>query len=136
MVRRGPHKFIACPTDPDQLYDLQADPHEVHNLAGQAAYAALQAEFQQEVQQRWDVVALRSQVIASQRQRHLVAQALATGRSTGWDFQPHTDATHQYVRTHKEFWELLRQARYPAVPASQPVREVKRYRKATGAGSS
>src|SRR6202011_4157161 len=34
MIRRGTHKFIHSPCDPDQLYDLAADPEERRNLAG------------------------------------------------------------------------------------------------------
>ncbi len=32
MIRRGRYKFISCATDPDQLYDLHADPLERTNL--------------------------------------------------------------------------------------------------------
>ncbi|MCP4225488.1 MAG: sulfatase-like hydrolase/transferase, partial [Actinomycetia bacterium] len=33
MIRRGSKKFIWCPTDPPQLYDVVADPMELTNLA-------------------------------------------------------------------------------------------------------
>src|SRR5262249_57246345 len=58
MIRRGPHKFIHSPADPDQLFDLASDPHERANLAGDPASAALTAQFRQEVAARWDLTAL------------------------------------------------------------------------------
>ena len=33
MLRRGPWKYIHCPTDPDQLFNLVDDPNELNNLA-------------------------------------------------------------------------------------------------------
>lgn len=33
MIRRGQHKFISCASDPELLFDLQADPNELTNLA-------------------------------------------------------------------------------------------------------
>ncbi len=33
MIRRGPYKYIRCPGDPDQLYELDSDPRELVNLA-------------------------------------------------------------------------------------------------------
>ena len=33
MIRRGRHKFVRCPGDPDQLFDVAADPRELTNLA-------------------------------------------------------------------------------------------------------
>ena len=32
MIRRGTLKFVHCPADPDQLYDLADDPDERVNL--------------------------------------------------------------------------------------------------------
>src|SRR5207237_3455666 len=55
MIRRGPHKFVSSPADPDQLYDLAADPHERVNLAVDAAFAALAGQFRTEVAGRWDL---------------------------------------------------------------------------------
>ena len=38
MIRRGPFKFIHSPPDPDQLYDIAADPGERANLAADPAH--------------------------------------------------------------------------------------------------
>jgi choline-sulfatase len=98
MIRRGRHKYIRCPGDPDQLYDLHADPHEVANLAERAEAAELLAGFRAESERRWDLDALRERVLASQARRRVVARALATGDYTPWDHQPRVDASRQYVR--------------------------------------
>src|SRR5205823_10979891 len=57
MIRRGRHKFIHSPADPDQLFDLESDPHERINLANNPASAALASSFRQEVAARWDLAA-------------------------------------------------------------------------------
>jgi choline-sulfatase len=62
MIRRGRHKFIHSPADPDQLFDLASDPYERANLAGDPASAALAAEFRREVAARWDLAALDREV--------------------------------------------------------------------------
>lgn len=47
MVRRGNYKFIYYPCgNVKQLFDLKNDPTESHDLAGDAAYAALLAELE------------------------------------------------------------------------------------------
>ena len=38
-VRDGDFKFIHCPVDPPQLFDLASDPDEMQNLAGNPTYA-------------------------------------------------------------------------------------------------
>jgi choline-sulfatase len=114
MIRRGPHKFVSCGTDPDQLYDLARDPHERVNLAERSANADLRGAFRDALAARWDVGALEQRVLESQRERHLVAPALATGRRTSWDFQPRVDAARQYVRSGADIYELQRRARLDA----------------------
>jgi choline-sulfatase len=39
---------------------------------------------------------------------------LARGRYTPWDFQPHVDASMQYVRSRADLYELQRGARLDA----------------------
>ena len=69
--------------------------------------------FVDEAQQRWDIPSLRQQVLASQRRRRLVAEALAIGKLKSWDHQPLVDASQQYMRNHIDLDDLERKARYP-----------------------
>jgi choline-sulfatase len=114
MVRRGSSKYIACPGDPEQLYDLAADARELHNLAAGDAGAERCAEFREAVAARWDLAELERRVLESQRLRRQVVRALAHGRHAAWDFQPHVDATTQYVRSRTDLYELQRRARLDA----------------------
>jgi choline-sulfatase len=98
MIRRGRHKYIRCGDDPDQLFDLDADPHEVADLANDGASADLVASFRAESDERWDLSDLEQRVLESQRRRHDVGRALAVGAHFPWDYQPRIDATRQYVR--------------------------------------
>ena len=56
MLRRGRWKFIHTPSDPDQLFDLVADPLERVNRATDEP--ALAAAFQQEIEGRFDIAAI------------------------------------------------------------------------------
>jgi choline-sulfatase len=116
MIRRGRYKFVHSPVDPDQLYDLAADPHERVNLGAAGGQGALVAEFRAEVAKRWSLPALHAQVLASQQRRHLVYAALRSGRYTPWDFQPRRDASRQYVRNDQELNDIEAMARFPRLP--------------------
>jgi choline-sulfatase len=115
MLRRGPYKFVACGTDPDQLFDLDADPSELANLAADPRQADVVASFRDELAARWDVEALRERVLASQRDRRAVSDALARGEYTAWDHEPRFDASQQYVRNRHDMYELQRRARLEPV---------------------
>ncbi|MGQ0601789.1 MAG: choline-sulfatase [Anaerolineales bacterium] len=125
MIRRGAHKYLFGEPDVELLFDLDHDPHETKNLSGHLP--KLRDSFRAEVRGRWDLAGLRERVIASQRQRHLVGEALMKGRTSPWDFQPQTDASQQYIRNTKELWELYKQARFPAVEPPTPRRRVQRH---------
>ena len=115
MIKRGRYKFVHSPVDPDQLYDLLDDPDERKNLAGESTHAMRVKEFRSEVGQRWDLDAIHAAVIASQRRRHLVNDALRVGRYTAWDFQPIRDASRLYVRNDQDLGDLEAMARFPPV---------------------
>jgi choline-sulfatase len=119
MIRRGRYKYIYSEPDPEQLYDLESDPSELVNLAGRPDHKALQQGFRAEIQQHWNPHIIHQQVLESQRRRRLVAQALATGRRTAWDFQPFKDASKLYMRGYMNLDEVERCARFPtpAIPA-------------------
>ena len=115
MIRRGAHKFIHSPPDPDQLYDVERDPGERENLAGAAKHAGDVASFRNEVAGRWDLAKLDAEVRISQRRRRLVAEALARGDVRAWDFQPFRDASKRYVRNTIDLGDLEAMARFPRV---------------------
>jgi len=115
MIRRGRHKFVHSPGDPDQLYDLASDPQERANLAGDPASAALSGEFRREVAARWDLAALDREVRRSQRRRMTVREALGTGTPAPWDFTPAYDASRRYIRNHMDLADLEEMARFPPI---------------------
>jgi choline-sulfatase len=113
MIRRGRHKFVHSPADPDQLYDLSVDPDERLNRAARPEHAVTVAEFRAEVARRWQLPELHAAVLASQRQRHFVYAALRAGRYQPWDFQPIRDASRLYIRNDQELNDLEAVARFP-----------------------
>ncbi|GFF90572.1 choline-sulfatase [Aspergillus lentulus] len=60
--------------------------------------ATLLAHFTEEVHARWDLKAIREDVLRSQRRRRLVYSALIQGTPTVWDYEPRIDPSTQYVR--------------------------------------
>jgi choline-sulfatase len=114
MVRRGQHKLIHCPGDPDQLYDLAEDPAELVNLAGVPKHAELLGELREEVARRWDLDDLERRVLASQRERRLVLRALGEGEFRSWTYEPEPGSG--YVRGGTDLYERQRRARLDASP--------------------
>jgi choline-sulfatase len=115
MIRRGNWKFIHSAPDPDQLYDLSADPGERDNLAGLSVHAERVAEFRREVGRRWNLSALDAAVRESQRRRRFVDSALTKGEAHSWDFQPYREASRSYVRNTIPLDDLEAMARFPRV---------------------
>jgi choline-sulfatase len=115
MVRRGTHKFIACPGDPDQLYDLARDPAELVNLASEPEHQETVDALRDEISRRWDLEELEQRVLASQRERHLVLSALGKGVFSSWGYQP--TATDQYIGGGANLYERQRRARLDVGPA-------------------
>ena len=75
MLRRDRYKLHYSLGDPPQLYDVEADPNEFDDLAGQPAHAAPLADLQERLLSAWDPVALDRQVRQSQQDRLLIERA-------------------------------------------------------------
>lgn len=112
-IREGKWKFIHCTLDPDQLYDLDADPKELRNLAADPAYAEIVADFRARVAARWDMDAFDKEVRESQARRWVVYEALRNGAYYPWDHQPLQKASERYMRNHMNLDNLEGDKRYP-----------------------
>ena len=117
MIRRDAFKYIHCDGDPAQLYNLDHDPAERVNLAADPAFAEVAAAFAAEVRERWDLSALKRDVIATQKSRRALHAAMETAKAKGggdhWDYQPPSDASQQYVRNHSDWTVQAERLRFP-----------------------
>jgi choline-sulfatase len=110
MIRDGSLKYIHCPTDPDLLYDLAADPLELENLATSREHEQTVHRFRELVAERWNLETIERDVVASQRRRLFVAEALSNGTQSPWDYSPPERSSASYVRG-RNFWEPFGRAR-------------------------
>ena len=106
MMRRGRWKYVWSAVDPPQLYDLVSDPAELTNLAASTRHADVATVFAAEIERRWDFAAIDHAVRADQAARTEVDRAMRQGRFAGWDYQPTTDASEQYMRNHLDLNEV------------------------------
>lgn len=125
MIKRGLLKLIVAKADPVQLYDTADDPNELTNLTADPAHAKALAAMTAEAAKRWDSDAIRADVVASQKARILVQDALVTGRIAPWDWEPRTDAAKVYNRNYGgELYDTDRRARVPQRP--EPAKRTRR----------
>lgn len=118
MIRDGVHKYVHCDADPPQLFDLSNDPLELTNLAAEPAHAGTVAALDRAVHKRWDTKAVNEAVLTSQRQRHIVDNALRTGHRTPWDYQPFVDESERFMRNHFDLNVVESSRRFPPVGPS------------------
>ncbi len=76
-----------------ELYDLQADPGEFHNLAGDERFRHIEDSLMGRLFEIWDPEEVRREVIASQEARVIISQVVGRGGPTGgelsgWAFDP------------------------------------------------
>jgi choline-sulfatase len=112
-LRERKWKAIWAPPDPPQLFDLEADPHELTNLAGRPDHADVWAGFVARFAVRWELAAFDKAVRASQQRRRLVYEALRQGAYTPWDFEPRDSAERRYMRNDMDLNVVEATQRYP-----------------------
>jgi len=112
-LRYGKWKYNRCALDPDQLFDLDADPHELTNLAGDPAHAGTLAQLQAKAENRWDLERFDADVRESQARRWVVYEALRKGGYYPWDYQPLQKASERFMRNHMDLNVVEENQRYP-----------------------
>ncbi len=112
-LRYGKWKYNRCLLDPEQLFDLDADPNELRNLAGDAAQRETLETLRDQAGGRWDLDAYDAEVRQSQARRRVVYEALRNGAYYPWDFQPLQKASERYMRNHMDLNVLEENQRFP-----------------------
>ncbi|WP_417207098.1 choline-sulfatase [Antarctobacter sp.] len=112
-LREGRWKYTNCALDPEQLFDLEADPHELTNLAEDADHAEVLEKFRVKSAARWDLERFDAEVRQSQARRWVVYEALRQGGYFPWDFQPLQKASERYMRNHMDLNDVEDSQRFP-----------------------
>ncbi|MBL4766869.1 MAG: choline-sulfatase [Rhodobacteraceae bacterium] len=112
-LRYGKWKYNRCMLDPDQLFDLDADPHELTNLAGHPDHQGTLQTLRAKSETRWDLDKFDADIRASQARRWVVYEALRQGGYYPWDYQPLQKASERYMRNHMDLNDLESKQRYP-----------------------
>ena len=112
-LRHGKWKYNRCALDPDQLFDLEADPHELTNLADHPEYQETVRTLRAKAEARWDLDRFDADVRASQAKRWVVYEALRQGGYYPWDYQPLRDASERFMRNHMDLNVLEETQRFP-----------------------
>ena len=112
-LRYDKWKLNICKLDPDQLFDLENDPHELTNLAEDPAHDGTLQQIKAKAEARWDLAVFDADVRKSQARRWVVYEALRQGGYYPWDYQPLRAASEAYMRNHMDLNVLEESKRFP-----------------------
>ena len=112
-LRDGKWKYNRCALDPEQLFDLEADPHELTNLAEAPEHQDTLAALRAKSEDRWDLARYDADVRHSQACRWVVYEALREGGYYPWDYQPLQKASERYMRNHMDLNVVEENQRFP-----------------------
>ena len=113
-IRKDRWKYIFCSLDPEQLFDLDKDPHELDNLIEKTDYKSTVQFFRDTIESTWNLDRFDRDVRESQAKRKVVYEALRKGGYYPWDFQPLKQASERYMRNHMDLNILESSQRYPS----------------------
>ena len=112
-LREGRWKYTRCALDPEQLFDLDADPHELTNLAPDPAHGETLADLRGTAEAKWDLDRFDAEIRHSQARRWMVYDALRNGAYFPWDYQPLQKASERFMRNHMDLNEVEERQRFP-----------------------
>ena len=117
MIRHGPWKLHYIHGHEPMLFDIDADPHERHDLAGDGAYRHVRDRLERRLKRDYDPDEVDRRVRSSQRRRFMIAKA-GQGRAM-WDYVARPGDETRYVRNARVDATKAR-SRFPTVPPAPP----------------
>jgi len=103
MVKQDHIKYVYSAVDPQQLFDLEQDPHEQTNQIDNPEYSTNREQLSKLVQDHWDVETLSHDIVASQRRRLFLREVLAKGKLHDWDFAATDELEQHCLRADKVY---------------------------------
>lgn len=84
MVRQGRYKLNYYVGEPPELFDVEADPDEFRDLAGEPGYASVRDELIETVLHTWDPQEIARRVRESQHRRLMIRRGTTKPDSNVW----------------------------------------------------
>lgn len=97
MVRQGRYKYSYTHGHEALLFDVVSDPAELHNLAGDQDYVAVEQNLRAALLSGWDPNAIHSRVLESQAARRAILEATKCD-TDNWSFAYRKDDQQRFVR--------------------------------------
>jgi choline-sulfatase len=119
MIRKGQYKYHYIHGHAPLLFDMEADPDELNNLAEDPEFAGIREALESELKIGWDADELDARIRESQKTRRLIAKAMQGG--TGWDYMVRSDDDRRFVRA-ALVDSTKRRSRFPEVAEIPPDR--------------
>ena len=123
MLREGPWKYIFTYGLPPMLFNLDTDPDELLNLAGQPEHAMTQEQLHARLVDDWDPAEVHARILASQKERLFLAEvASGSSKTPNWAYQPFVDETQRFIRGSGTAGptSVKARARFPYIDPVQP----------------
>jgi choline-sulfatase len=123
MLREGPWKYIFTYGLPPMLFNLDTDPDELLNLAGQPEHALTQEQLHARLVDDWDPAEVHARILASQKERLFLAEvASGSSKTPNWAYQPFVDETQRFIRGSGTAGptSVKARARFPYIDPVQP----------------
>jgi choline-sulfatase len=104
------------------LFDLEDDPRELHDRAGEASLRAIEGMLHRRLLEGWDPQDIARRVADSQRRRLFLKAVCEAEDYPAWTWTPPVDARRQYVRAGGSVGptNAKAMARFPFVPPTPP----------------
>jgi len=117
MVRKQHYKYMLTHGYPSLLFDLDADPNELNNLADDPLYQEIVSDMHAVALNDWHPETLTKQILHSQKERQFIANI--PGDASQWDYIARIGDDENFVR--KEGVDATKgKLRLPSIPAVAP----------------